>query len=164
VGRPSWAGGPPVPAPPPPSHPRPLHGRKAAAAASGDHPDALAATTPPASQRRLDFPTPAALAASPPASRGRRARSLPPPPSSRIGRRAKPPPPQPHARPLPRRSRELTSKRRCRREREGECRRRWEIWAAWGREFEQRLAPSDLENFRSAHGVYMAFISTGGWH
>jgi len=39
-----------------------------------------------------------------------------------------------------------------------------ENWAAWRREFEQRLAPSDLENFGSARGVYMAFISTGGWH
>ena len=68
MGRPSWADGPPAPAPPPPSHPHPLHCRKAAAtaaaAASGDHPDALAASTPPASQRRLDSPTAAALAAS----------------------------------------------------------------------------------------------------
>ena len=131
MGRPSWADGPPAHAPPPPSHPHPLHCRKAAA--SGDHPDALAASTPPTSQRRLDSPTTAALAASPPASRGRRARSLPPPPSYRIGRRAKPFSPQPHAHPLPRRSRELTSKRRCRREGEGEDRRRWEIWAAWRR-------------------------------
>ena len=99
MGRPSWASGPPAPAPPPPSHPRPLHGRKAAAAASGDHPDALAASTPPASQRRLDSPTPAALAASPPASRGRRAGSLPPP------RRA---PASAGARSRPRRSRTRT--------------------------------------------------------
>ena len=45
----------------------------AAASSSGDHPDAApAASTSPASVRRLDSPHPATLTASPPACRGRR--------------------------------------------------------------------------------------------
>ena len=165
MGQPSWAGGPPAPAPPPLSLTLALStGRNAAAASSsGDHPDAApAASTSPASVRRHDSPlhsprrrqraaATAALSASAPELPHRPPRAAAPAAAAR----APTPTSQPGAC--------LEEKMPARRRRSA-SRRRWEIWAAWRRVWIETGAFGDLENFRSVRGVYMASISTGGWH